>query len=1327
MAADPKNIFNFGTGDIDKDQWLKDIDNGQEEFITTYGSATNKHRTALLRQAFQDLRSRLASGDMLRRNSDGMYEFSSALNRDDKHMQEAYERALGFMGNLARKQINTPKPEPEKKKFGATTLQDEYKKYLFPGEFNEKAYWDRDESKRKQGLIDFLNGYLKEGALDSYQDFGSFGSSDKLKERINAAVSALQSGQEMDWNLGRLGFQGNWISKPKDQEEEPEEPKSELEQAQEEYQAAIESQQAAQIRQQLASINTPAVKPSPLLKFTPKDLWQYEQFVNERNNIIQGLKYIDKDGKEFLRPGMIFKSEPVGNGKFKNSKSTGYTSWTGEWAKGAQDYAARQYNKKLVSDLTNYFSNLGVNYQSYLDKDKGTLMTNLAKLFTLNNEGNYMFNDTINQLFTKQEDGSYGLKGTALSYNPLGVLYKGTNTYKEGGILKGEDGLPLNGIYDISSNKQNKKQNLTTDNPSVQQFSNSENARIAATIADIASMGAAFVPGYGTAASAALGLGSTATNFGADLADGQGLWDATKNAGFGLAADVMGLIPGLGGVGKGAKIARNLMWAVPKMMQWVNTYQGLQNAGEIKNSITKLATPSKMGVQDWQNIQQALQIMTGHGRSIATKAKKAGMSKTTTTTEPEHYIFTNKGKQKVSDETFKKLREVKGTKARQTLTQELMGDGVILQQTHFAPWNTSTKFGAFKEVPGKTKIEVQNKHKGWFSDENLVEKAENFDSSTDIRGIINKINPYKSYYSRMSKKVKSKQEINPKQETDNQQPEPQNSRGLVWNEKTHSYIRTKQLGGTLKTLRNGGIIKASKGVKAGQNYEDWYGQIFNSYSDQILNGLLNSNNIEADVQWLNNMQTNHASIYNQAKNTDYFTNAWKPNDESVKNYQSEYIGGGGFTNGKPGGFNDYGITTNWNTRYGFGGTRTSGDKPNVFKTDNLFSAITDDRRLLGRLGDWTPENLNAFNEKIKEKGYKLDLDPTDNYYKLRPLTTTQPAVPTQPTIPEQPNVNNGGGTVVDTSGERQTITQTDFKNPFDPTHLITAGKLFQAIRGNANIYGNLLKEMPQAPLRDPIHRQLAIVGNQRVIDEARNKIGDLRQINRQQFGSDQQTNFATSLETERTGRDIYDKSLDQDAARQFDTAQKLWNLKNEDTFYNTKVGDDNRKSIADRARMMAQIRAAWRSGDQNAIMGALADEGNWFMKKYQTEQDLVNKAKELQLGTIEQRAQSELEQDPTYKQYMDKYTSGQTLTDEERAYIRKAQADVLKKIRGTYSQDYYNMYHNPIFGGGYRTSLFDKDGGKLEIEKLKARSKDNDRYVSMIKDLRKTSYRRRRR
>jgi len=61
----------------------------------------------------------------------------------------------------------------------------------------------------------------------------------------------------------------------------------------------------------------------------------------------------------------------------------------------------------------------------------------------------------------------------------------------------------------------------------------------------------------------------------------------------------MGLIPGLGGVGKGAKIAKNLMWAVPKMLQWINTYNNIKDIKEIKDSILKIPTYSKMTVQDW--------------------------------------------------------------------------------------------------------------------------------------------------------------------------------------------------------------------------------------------------------------------------------------------------------------------------------------------------------------------------------------------------------------------------------------------------------------------------------------------------------------------------------------------------------------------------------------------------------------------------------------------------------------------------------------------------------------------------------------------------------
>jgi hypothetical protein len=43
-------------------------------------------------------------------------------------------------------------------------------------------------------------------------------------------------------------------------------------------------------------------------------------------------------------------------------------------------------------------------------------------------------------------------------------------------------------------------------------------------------------------------------------------------------------------------------------------------------------------------------------------------------------------------------------------------------------------------------MEVQNKHKGWYSDENLVERAANLNPSVDIRNILYRTNPYKVYY-----------------------------------------------------------------------------------------------------------------------------------------------------------------------------------------------------------------------------------------------------------------------------------------------------------------------------------------------------------------------------------------------------------------------------------------------------------------------------------------------------------------------------------------------------------------------------------------------------
>jgi hypothetical protein len=48
--------------------------------------------------------------------------------------------------------------------------------------------------------------------------------------------------------------------------------------------------------------------------------------------------------------------------------------------------------------------------------------------------------------------------------------------------------------------------------------------------------------------------------------------------------------------------------------------------------------------------------------------------------------------------------------------------------------------------------------------------------------------------------------------------------------------------------------------------------------------------------------------------------------------------------------------------------------------DNLYSAITDDRRLLGRKGDWdeTSEEYKQWQKDLNSKGWETYLDTSDN-------------------------------------------------------------------------------------------------------------------------------------------------------------------------------------------------------------------------------------------------------------------------------------------------------------------------------------------------------------
>lgn len=151
-----------------------------------------------------------------------------------------------------------------------------------------------------------------------------------------------------------------------------------------------------------------------------------------------------------------------------------------------------------------------------------------------------------------------------------------------------------------------------------------DTARIASSIADIVSMIAAFAPGAGTVISAGLGIGSSLTTFGADVAEDGLDWGDIGNLGVNIGFDLLGAIPGGGAASKGVKIAKTLGKYASRAMAVIAATQGLANSGNIINSINKMTTdPTNLTVNDWRNIAQGFGLLTGGVAAGARKYKKA--------------------------------------------------------------------------------------------------------------------------------------------------------------------------------------------------------------------------------------------------------------------------------------------------------------------------------------------------------------------------------------------------------------------------------------------------------------------------------------------------------------------------------------------------------------------------------------------------------------------------------------------------------------------------------------------------------------------------------
>lgn len=148
--------------------------------------------------------------------------------------------------------------------------------------------------------------------------------------------------------------------------------------------------------------------------------------------------------------------------------------------------------------------------------------------------------------------------------------------------------------------------------PKSGELSTIDKVRIGSAIADIGSILAAFIPGYGTAAAAIAGLGSTGADLYADISDDSvSGWQTTRNAGFSLLTNVVGLIPGLGAVGKAKKIAKTLKYVLPTAL---TIWDVSENGGDAIKAANKLMNGQDLTIDDWEALSSGLQnIAEGTG------------------------------------------------------------------------------------------------------------------------------------------------------------------------------------------------------------------------------------------------------------------------------------------------------------------------------------------------------------------------------------------------------------------------------------------------------------------------------------------------------------------------------------------------------------------------------------------------------------------------------------------------------------------------------------------------------------------------------------------
>lgn len=271
------------------------------------------------------------------------------------------------------------------------------------------------------------------------------------------------------------------------------------------------------------------------------------------------------------------------------------------------------------------------------------------------------------ELKKKMAYAEYDRRNKDVQKHQLGGLLKYTEEYQKKAQKEAEKQQRIDQKVE-ETGKTREQVEAAERRPMEEGFSTIDKVRLGTAAADAISAAAAFIPGYGTVASGVLGIGSTLTNIGADIADeSMSGWDVAGNALYGLIMDGVGLIPGMGATGKAAKIVRVLKPVSKLAMRTLQAY-GMVHSADAFNKL--MSNPSDMSADDWRNLVTGLQAISGEARY---KGGKRAVSRATTQRDVADVKTSTGRRATISKEDLDKLRETKGLKAQNKLFSELTG------------------------------------------------------------------------------------------------------------------------------------------------------------------------------------------------------------------------------------------------------------------------------------------------------------------------------------------------------------------------------------------------------------------------------------------------------------------------------------------------------------------------------------------------------------------------------------------------------------------------------------------------------------------------------